>query len=305
MTARTSISLTAAACLLLPAAALAQSASQFSGTSHPELLNDNLTTSTVSDDGTHYVKPSPAVPAPQPSLQVRPDIDATPAAAPQTYTASTADDDHYTPTPHRDPNLVTDDINSGIVTDVHVASNQLAPATTLRAQLDQNISTKETIAGTRFTATLTADVGHDGRVLLPAGTVVHGRITQIHGGRRISGNAAIRLQPDYVVLPDGTTYKLHAEVTDLDHFQDSHVNSEGTIVANGHPKATAAALGLTTGSAVIAGAMIGGGVGAVVGLGVGAGIGAVWRRDRQEALPRGTEIAFTLNESLFVGQPAH
>jgi hypothetical protein len=303
VTTRTSISLTAAACLLLPAVAFAQT----SGTSHPELLNDRLTASPVSDDGSHYVKPSPAVPAPQPALQVRPEIDTLSTPAPQTSTATTASDDHYTPTPHRDPNVITDDVNSGIVTQVHVAPDELAPATTLRARLDQNISTQQTIAGTRFTATLTANAGHDGRVLLPAGTVVHGRITQIHGGRRIGGNAAIRLQPDYVVLPDGTTSKLHADVTDLDHFQDSHVNSEGAIVANGHPKATAAALGLTTGSAVIAGAMIGGGVGAVVGLGVGAGIGAVWwlKRDRQEALPRGTEIVFTLNDSLFVGQPAH
>jgi hypothetical protein len=297
MTTRTS--LTVAACLLLPVAALGQT----SGTSHPELLNDNLAASPTSDDGSHYVKPSAAIAKPSPAVTTPAEI------VPPAPAVATADD-HYVP--HQssalavraaDPNVVTDDINSGIVTQVHAAANQLAPSTILKATLQESISTKATLAGTRFTAALTDDVGHDGRVLLPAGTVVHGHISQIHGGRRISGKAAIRLQPDYVVLPDGATYKLRAEVTDLDHFQDSHVDSEGSIVANGHPRAKAAALGLTTASAVVAGAVIGGGVGAVVGLGVGAGIGAIWwlKQDHQEALPQGTEIVFTLNDSLFVG----
>jgi outer membrane lipoprotein SlyB len=54
---------------------------------------------------------------------------------------------------------------------------------------------------------------------------------------------------------------------------------------------------------VVAGAMIGGGVGAVVGLGVGAGAGAVWwlRRDRQQTLPKGTEIVFMLDNSMQLG----
>jgi outer membrane lipoprotein SlyB len=92
-------------------------------------------------------------------------------------------------------------------------------------------------------------------------------------------------------------------VTDLDNYRESHVNAEGTIVNNSNAKATAAALGLTTGSAVVAGAMIGGGVGAVVGLGVGAGAGAVWwlRRDRQQTLPKGTEIVFMLDNSMQLG----
>jgi hypothetical protein len=52
--------------------------------------------------------------------------------------------------------------------------------------------------------------------------------------------------------------------------------------------------------------MIGGGVGAVVGLAVGAGAGTVlWlRQDRQQSLPEGTEIVFSLNEPLIL-RPAN
>jgi hypothetical protein len=302
MKLKLSITLTAAALVLLPAAQLC---AQTTGTSHPEELDD--TVPTVPVDGTHYVKPSPAVPA----ATVTVTVPAPPMPAPVLYHHS----DVAAPSPTQtaavrttDPTLaVTDDVNSGVVTSVPVGPNELPIGTTLKATLQQPISTQTTVTGTRFTAALSADVAHNGIVLLPAGSTVYGRITQIHGGRRIGGPSAIRLQPDSVSLPDGTTYKLNAEVTDLDHFADSHVNDEGTIVGSTHGKATAAVLGGATGTAVIAGAMIGGGVGAIVGLGIGAGAATVWwlKQDRQQELPTGTEIVFTLNNSLQLNPAAH
>lgn len=286
----------AAALVLLPAAHLR---AQMTGTSHPEELDD--TKPTVPVDGTHYVKPSPSTPvAPTP-------ITTTPTPAPVLY--------QHTPTAPiqtaavtADPTLnVTDDVNSGVVINVPLGPNDLPIGTHLRATIQQPISTKTTPAGTRFTAALSTDITRNGVVFLPAGSVVYGRISQIHGGRRISGPSAIRLQPDSVSLPDGTTYKLNADVTDLDNFNDSHVNGEGTIVGNVHPGTTAAAVGFTTTSAVVAGAVIGGGVGAVVGLGVGAGVAGVWwlKHDRQQELPTGTNIVFTLNTPLQINPATH
>jgi hypothetical protein len=297
MKMKLSIVLTTAALILLPAAQLC---AQRTGTSHPEDLDDTLPTVPV--DGTHYVKPSPVVPmatvtvtAPAPILYQHSGVAAT--SPTQTAAVRTAD-----------PTMaVTDDVNSGVVINIPVGPNELPIGTTLKATLQQPISTQTTVTGTRFTAALSADVDRNGIVLLPAGSLVYGHITQIHGGRRIGGPSAIRLQPDSVSLPDGTTYKLNAEVTDLDHFADSHVNDEGTIVGSTHGKATAAVLGGATGTAVIAGAMIGGGVGAIVGLGIGAGAATVWwlKQDRQQELPTGTEIVFTLNNSLQLNPAAH
>ena len=276
----------AAALVLLPAATLC---AQMTGTSHPEDLDD--TKPTVPVDGTHYVKPSPATPVMT--------YTATPPPAPVLYQHNPPRIQSAAVT--TDPTLnVTDDVNSGIVTSVPVGPNELRIGTRLKGTLQQPISTKTTAAGSRFTAALTSDVSRNGVVLLPIGSLVYGRITEIHGGRRISGPSSIRLQPDSISLPDGTVYKLNAEVTDLDNFNDSHVNSEGTIVGNVHPGTTAAAIGFTTTSAVVAGAVVGGGVGAVVGLGVGAGVAGIWwlKHDRQQELPNGTEIVFTLNTPL-------
>jgi hypothetical protein len=284
---------TTAVAAILCAHAIAQT----SGTSHPELLDDNLNAAPVPAATDHYIPPShAAAPTTTQTSTPAPVAGFTAIGEPTAVAPGTPMPRHRAePVP-----AVTDDLDSGIVAAVPVGPDELAATTILKATLGEDISTRETLAGTRFTAVLSQDVGHEGRVLLPAGAVIHGRITQIHGGKRIGGAAAIRLQPDSVTLPDGTAYRIAAEVVDLDHFQDSHVNSEGTIVANGHPRTTAAALGLTTGSAVIAGAVIGGGVGAAVGLGVGAGIGAVWwlKQDRQQLLPAGTEIVLSLDSPL-------
>lgn len=289
-----SIPLATAALMLLCGAPLF---AQMTGTSHPEELDD--TQPVLTPDTSHYVPPSHATPAVSVTVT-------TPApAAPVLY-------QRYNQAPVQTAALnpatgASADPDGDIVTYVPVGPNELPIGSKLTATLQQPISTQTTVPGTRFTATLTSDVSRNGVVLVPTGSIVYGRITHIHGGRRIGGPSAIRLQPDSVSLPDGTVYPLHAEVTDLDHYAASHVNQEGTIVGSTHPGETAAAIGLTTTSAVVVGAVIGGGVGAVVGLGVGAGVGAVWwlKHDRQQELPSGTEIVFTLNTPLQLNPTAH
>jgi hypothetical protein len=302
------LSLSTASLILLSSAQLC---AQTTGTAHPEALGDPIVSAdSAPQTSQHYVKPSPAVP-----MQTEPSA----TSAPQLNTRSANSEDGYGPyVPYNGGKpstsgataattfTVTDDPTSGVVMSVHTGPNDLTIGTRLTAQLQTPISTKVTPAGTPFTAALIADVMHQGRVLLPTGSIVHGRITQIRGGRRIGGTSAIRLQPDTVSLPDGSTYRLDAEVTDLDHFQDSHVNHEGTIVANGHGKTTGIIIGATTGTAIVAGAMLGGGVGAVAGLAVGAGIGTViWlKQDHQQTLDPGTEIVFALNGPLHVSPAA-
>ena len=44
-------------------------------------------------------------------------------------------------------------------------------------------------------AELTAPVMKSGRVILPVGAVLQGRVTEVHGGRMISGAAMMRLDP--------------------------------------------------------------------------------------------------------------
>ena len=321
MKTKLSISLTVAALTLCATPLLAQT----TGVSHPEDLDD--TQPALTQDGSHYVPPgqaasaastvltAPAAAAPvtiTPAAVPVPASAAASAAQPPAAPAPAPADPtlyprlpQYQQTPNPAPTVSASssaaaDPDGEIVTSVPVGPNELPIGTQLNATLQQPISTRTTQPGTRFTAQLTADVSYNGVVLLPAGSTVYGQVSHIHGGHAISGPAAIRLQPNSVSLPDGTVYALHAEVTDLDHYAASHVDAEGTIVGDTHPGQTAAAAGLATTSAVVAGAVIAGGVGALVGLGVGAGAVTVWwfKHDRQQELPTGTSMVFTLNTPL-------
>jgi hypothetical protein len=295
----------AATLMFFPAAHLcAQAPSDSTGVSHPELLNDDINAAPAPQ---HYQKPSPAVPmtATPPASQPAETYSDTyvpykPTLKTRPNMQDAANGDHYAP--HARAAFDPNDVNSGVITSVASGPNELPIGTRIAAQLNDTISTRITPSGTFFAAILPNDIMHDGQTLLPAGTMIRGRITQSHGGRRISGASAIRLQPDEIVLPDRSIYRLNAEVVDLDHFKGSHVTHEGTITNNGSGKTTAAILGGTTATSTIAGAMIGGGVGAVVGAGVGAGIGTIWwlRQDHQQTLPQGTEIVFGLNEPLVI-----
>jgi hypothetical protein len=296
--------LTAAGLLLISASGYAQ----MTGQSHPELLPDDISTAP-----TPAVRPvSPPAPVVRPAQQYDNPVQygnsaPSTAYAPPATSQAMASSRGLIVRPEASSDVVTDDVNSGIVTQVILGPNELPAGTSMRGNLSASLSTEQTRAGAPFSAVLEANVARNGVVLIPAGSTVTGIVTHVRGGRAIGGPAAIRLQPKAITLPDGTTYGIEAEVTDLDHFQGSHVNSEGTIVGNTNAKATAVALGLTTTSAVVAGAMIGGGVGAVVGLGVGAGVGTIWwfKQDRQQTLPEGTEIVFTLNNNLLISPVAH
>jgi len=283
----------AAATVLLPAAH-----GQMTGTSHPERLDDPITTAPDPSTTPHYVKPSPDISAATPdtaassvqsSASPAP-IDAMPAPVPQ--------DSSYV----RRPLTVPADPDANIVTSVPDIPGQVNEGASLRARLQNPLSTKDTHVGDTFLAALVQPITQNGVVLIPVGAQIRGHVTEVHGGRRFTGRASIRLQPDVITFPDGKSYRLHAELIDLDNFADAHVNSEGTVIGTGHPRAALAAVGLTTASATVAGAVIGGGVGAGVGAAIGVGAGAIWwlRRDVQQELPVGTGLVFSLDEPFTV-----
>jgi hypothetical protein len=286
-------SLTAAASLLLAAPLFAQS----SGVSHPEDLNDSISATTQAPPQ-HYQKPSAGIPvdnssAPAPVLHDR-------SYVPPSYGSDQPSVETAQIVRREAPLTVTDDINSGVVIDVPTNANELPEGTLFRTVLDSEISTQTTSRGAAFHTQLTQNIEHHGRVIIPAGSILSGRVSNLHEGRRISGSASIHLQPEFVTLPDGVTYRLDAQVVDLAHIRNSHVSGEGTIVGNDHSKGTLTTLGLTTGAAAVTGAVVGGGVGAVVGAGIGAGVGTVWwlKHENQETLHAGTEIIFSLTQPM-------
>jgi hypothetical protein len=289
---------------------------QYTGTSHPESVPvttspDGVRQPLVYADGTQaqglpqgYVPtPPPAAPrtlAAQPTsastdLRVRPEpIPATTAdgmvvgdALPGTATQGV-------------PSEFPADIDDHIVTRLEGPANALPVGTLIKTRLLDELSTKSTAEGSEWQAELIEPLTRDGKVLIPAGSILRGKVTEVVGGKRINGQAAIHLTTIAVVLPDGSTRGLHAQVIDTSLYHQTKVDSEGTILHRSNKKMEAGVLGLTTGSGAAAGALIAGVPGALVGAGVGAGVStAIWlKQDHQTYLPRHTEIIFELNRAI-------
>ena len=271
-------------------AALAQTVNQAAvttGVAHPEPVIINTT-----PDETVTVKVAPAKPS---------------AAVP--VTSAPAKSETFGPfVPYRGAAVATTavalrrpiDPDSQIVTSVPETAGEVREGTLLHVKMREPLSTLTTTPGSHFSAELTAPVEKQGRVILPIGSVLEGRVTEVRSGRRISGRALLHLEARTIALPDGTHYSLRAQLIDSDRLNNTGVDSEGSLVRKDHPKETLAIIGATTGTAAVAGGLIGGGVGAVVGAGIGAGASTiVWlKQDRQAELPADARLIFSLTEPM-------
>ena len=188
-----------------------------------------------------------------------------------------------------------------IVTSVPERSGELREGTLLRTKMISALSTESTVTGSRFTAEVTEPIERNGRVIIPVGSILEGRVTEVHGGKRISGGALLHLETSNVTLPDGTHYIVHAHVIDTGK-SDFNVSDEGTLKKKGHVRETLVVMGGVTGAGAATGAMIGGGVGAAVGAGIGAGVSTViwFKQDRQATLPKDVQLVFSLTAPMIL-----
>jgi len=280
--------------VLAAAPVFAQSAA--TGVSHPDPAP------ITSDDVVPTVKPltprpSAAIPAPA----------STPAASTEVYGPYVP----YTgpkvagapPTTHAMP--VEDPEDAMIVVSVPEREGELREGTLLKTKVITALSTESTVAGSRFTAEVTEAIERNGRVIIPVGSILEGRVTEVHGGKRISGGALLHLETGNVTLPDGTHYIVHAQVIDTGK-SDFKVTDEGTLKKKDHAKETLAVIGGVTGAGAASGAMMGGGVGAIVGASLGAGASTViWlKQDRQATLAKDVALVFSLTTPMVL-TPLH
>jgi hypothetical protein len=194
-----------------------------------------------------------------------------------------------------------DDPDAMIVTSVPERDGTLREGTLLRVKIGETLATDKTVEGSRFSATVTEAIERNGRVIIPVGSTLEGRVTEVRGGRRISGVALLHLETNDVTLPDGTHYIVHAQLIDTGK-SEFNVDREGTLKRKDHTKETLAIVGGVTGAGAATGALIGGGVGAVVGAGIGAGVSTVmWlKQDRQATLPKDELLVFSLTTPMIL-----
>jgi hypothetical protein len=260
---------------------------QYQGVSKPP--SDPIT---ATDDSPQPLpKPSPAKPVtPAPESQYQPQ--------PQ----PAADYQPAEPMPEQ-PAVTTRaasaDPDGDIVHPLPAPPGELLEGATIRVRLTDMISSTQSERNQPFRGKVATDVLQDGKVLIPAGSEIEGRVAAVSAGEHLGGHGSFRLEPEAVVLPDGTRYQLRAEVTGTPGSK-TRVGSEGTINPGSRKTKDEIEYGAVVGAGAITGAVVGGPVGALVGGGVGAGIVTTHLLvdHPQATLEPGAVVLFTLTEPL-------
>jgi hypothetical protein len=281
----------ASAALSLATAAGAQQAGQqpassgaYQGTSQPP--NDPIEASP--EPAPVIAKPSAAVvaqPAPQPPMPTSEGPDASYAAPDSGQQALIARQGVADP-------------DGDIVHPRAARPGELLEGATIRVRLMDRLSSSDSEKGEPFHGQIAYDVLQDGKVLIPAGSSIDGRVTAATSGH-FGGHGSLRLKPEAVTLPDGARYQLHAETTGTTGSK-TRMGSEGTINPGSRAKKDGIEYGAAVGAGAVTGAVIAGPVGALTGSLIGAGVITthLMADHPQATLEPGTILLFTLTEPM-------
>jgi len=160
--------------------------------------------------------------------------------------------------------------------------------------LKQAISTKSAKEGDAVYCETTFPVVQDGRMLIPAGTYVQGKITHVQRAGRVKGRAEVLMHFTTLIYPNGYTVMLPASVDNIPGADKTSMKgTEGTIRQDGQKGQDAAQIAETGATGAMIGGVTGGGKGALAGAATGGAVGtaiALLTRGNDVKLDNGTSL---------------
>lgn len=168
--------------------------------------------------------------------------------------------------------------------------------TILRVRLEDRLSSESSNAGDSFTATLVDDLMAETQRVLPAGTVLQGRVISATPAAKGNKPGSLAIAFEKLVLPSGRAIDIDAEPRSI----DEKIDAEGRISRSGG-KRTAIFVGSGAAGGAAIGAIAGGGKGAGIGAAIGAGVGilsSILVKGPEVNLERGTLFGLYLTEPL-------
>ena len=159
----------------------------------------------------------------------------------------------------------------------------------LVAVLNNDLTTKNTKQGDRFTMTVRQPSQYEG-------AIIEGTVSNVDEGGRLSGRSEMSLNFEMIRLQNGQSYKFAGILESVRKLNDGDtikVDNEGSAQGANQTKQTIQRAGVATAVGVLIGAIAGGGKGAAIGgvIGAAGGAGSVFimGKDNLE-LPSGTEL---------------
>src|SRR5580698_9848153 len=171
--------------------------------------------------------------------------------------------------PQNNPKPASAPASSGAVQELVIPAGTKVPV-----ELKHAISTHGTRTGDAVYAETTFPVVANDRVLIPAGTYVQGRISEIQRGGRIKGRAQVLMHFTTLIYPSGYTVILPGAVENAPGVDKTGVkDQEGTLQKDGQTGSKAGTVATAAGTGAVVGGLSRGGEGALIGAGVGGAVG--------------------------------
>ncbi len=159
--------------------------------------------------------------------------------------------------------------------------------TEVDVRLQNSLNSGTTQVEDRFEGTTNADVIVDGRVAIPAGSLVRGVVTSVEPGTRTNRTAKMTISFDQVTI-DGRSYPIRGTVTQA-------IEGEGI---RGEAGRTAAGAGV----GAIIGGILGGFKGALAGILIGGGGTIAATEGKEVELPQGSILRIRLDSPVQIDQ---
>jgi hypothetical protein len=161
----------------------------------------------------------------------------------------------------------------------------------LRIRLDDTLTSTDSQVNDPFSATVMTQGQYQG-------ARVYGHISSIDMSGRLQGRTEMVLQFDRLIMFDGRTARIRAEIIQLYHAPSHEsLGVEGAILSEGKGRSALIGTGFGAGAGALMGAIFGGGRGAGIGSIVGgaAGLGTTAFRGSQKiTLPSGIQMTIQI-----------
>jgi type IV secretion system protein VirB10 len=189
------------------------------------------------------------------------------------------------------------------------AEHIILPAgTQLPMVVHNSVTTRSAKAGDPVYLETTFPITQDNRIIIPAGSYVHGEVVEAKRAGKVKGRAEILIRLNLLILPNGYTVNFNAVPTGAGTGGNEEVQGEGKIKGDTDKASDVGTVLRTT----TMGAGVGAGVGALAGnAGRGAGVGTLagaaaglmavfLTRGPDAELPRGSTVDAILDRPLYL-----
>lgn len=186
---------------------------------------------------------------------------------------------------------------------VNKSNYKVERGTRIRVRLEDEINSKASQVGDRFTTKVTEPVySNTGVIVVPNGSTVTGQITAVTKAKKGGDPGTIDVSFVQVMLPNGTTQAINGSLTSLD-TKTAKSDNEGTASGDDRKNDKIIFIGGGAAGGAILGGIIGGGKGAIIGGilgGVGGLLGERLTKGEDAKVKAGTEFGVYINQDFYL-----